>query len=68
MRVQPCRDIIGVKDRDFGGARQPVAAHHQDVYVRRWSGSTPSRTAPPTPARPWVRAVAPSVAGWPFAG
>ena len=33
MRIEPLRDIVGVEDRDLGGARQAFAAHHQDVDV-----------------------------------
>ena len=33
MRIEPVGDVVGVEDRDLGGARQAFAAHHQDVDV-----------------------------------
>src|SRR5258705_159529 len=33
MRIQPGRDVIGIENRDLGGARQACAAHHQNVDV-----------------------------------
>src|SRR5271167_2917788 len=33
MRVQSGRDVVGVEDRDLGGAREAFAAHHQNVDI-----------------------------------
>ena len=33
MRIEPVRDVVGVEDRDLGGAREAFAAHHQNVDV-----------------------------------